>query len=339
MSRLARLTGLLCLAAAGWGLAVLSPPGLVSIAPAQEAGQGETKRSERVARPRSAALEMKRAREKLLECSSIQARIVETVAVADGSELPPRSYKAEGRYLQTSLKPGDWHMRLELVLKAGNAEGSLLEVCDGGVLWSRTQVDTGRQQGKRGDKDEKEQTVTRRNVNQILEAARKLGEESEAALVANMGLGGLPALLASLERDMRFGSVTEETLRDRPVYVLQGTWSERMASALRGRGEGGSALLPPFVPDGARLYLDRETGFPHRILYLKRIPGRNAVRPMLTLDFLNVVLNEPINPSEFLYTPPEGVKEVELTQYFLDRLTPPDAAGGPGAAPGNPPPQ
>jgi outer membrane lipoprotein-sorting protein len=78
--------------------------------------------------------------------------------------------------------------------------------------------------------------------------------------------------------------------------------------------------LPAFVPDAVRVYLDRETGFPLRFLYLKKIPNRDVQRAMLTFDFLDVAINQPIDPNEFLYEPPTGVQPVELTNFFLDQL-------------------
>jgi hypothetical protein len=266
------------------------------------------------AAPRSPASEIKKARELLLKCSSIQARIVENIAVGD------RSYRAEGTYLQTGLKPNDWHLRLELALKVGESEGSLLEVCDGDVLWTSMTIDTGRK-GPRKDK-KKDQTITRRNVTQILNAARKLNDaKTETQIVTSMGLGGLPALLAAIERDMRLTAVKDEMLRDRPVTVIHATWTENVAAQWSSAPEkGGTPLLPPFVPEQARIYLDRETGFPLRFLYQKRLPGRDVWRPILTLDFLDVVLNEPINKSAFAYEPPSGVQPVELTNIFLDQL-------------------
>src|SRR5437879_8118047 len=48
---------------------------------------------------RNPTAELKRAREQLLKCSSISARIVEKVDIYD------KGYKAEGRYLQKALKP------------------------------------------------------------------------------------------------------------------------------------------------------------------------------------------------------------------------------------------
>ena len=263
-------------------------------------------------KPRSAAAELKLAREQILKYNSIQAKVVETVAIFD------RSFKAEGRYLQTGLRANDWHMRLEIALKVGESDGSLLEVCDGDVLWTSTQIDSGK---KAPRKEKKDQTVTRRNVTQILAAGRKAGEETEKRLVTSLGLGGVPALLAAIEQDMKLTGVKEDTLRDRPVLVIQGTWSDAFASRVFGQQpQQASVALPAFVPDTVRVYLDRETGFPLRFLYLKKIPNREVQRAMLTFDFLDVAINQPIDPSEFLYDPPSGIQPVELTNFFLEQL-------------------
>ncbi|MCY2967526.1 MAG: hypothetical protein NT069_28500 [Planctomycetota bacterium] len=236
---------------------------------------------------RTAAAELKRSRELLTKHSTIRARIIEQVTLAE------RSYRAEGRYLQLALKPGDWQMRMELVLKVGDSEGSLLEVCSGTVL---------------------------------LDAARRSGdfsEQTETDLLTGMGLGGLPALLASLEQNMKLGTVKEETYRDRPVNVISGTWSESVAARMTRPGPGGGpGLLPPTVPDQMRLYLDKETGFPYRLLYLKKVPNRDVLKPMLTLDFRDVVLNEPIPSSEFDYKPPTDVQPVELTNFYIEQFAP-----------------
>ncbi|HTI49401.1 MAG TPA: hypothetical protein VL475_00565, partial [Planctomycetaceae bacterium] len=261
----------------------------------------------------TAAGELKRARERLLKFGSIQAKIVETVAIVD------RSYKAEGSYLQTGLKPNDWHMRLELSLKVGDSEGALLEVCDGDVLWTSTQIEAGRKASQKGKKD---QSLVRRNVTEILSAARKRGDQSEARLIAELGLGGLPGILAAMEQDMQFSGMKNDTLRDRPVVIIQGTWTEAFAARFQNpQQRGASALLPAFVPDSVWVYIDRESGFPHRIMYRKKLPNRDAQRAMLTFDFLDVALNQPIDNSEFAYEPPTGITPVELTEYYLKRLS------------------
>jgi outer membrane lipoprotein-sorting protein len=285
----------------------------------------DTAAGEKVPTPAS---ELKRAREQLLKASSVSATVVETVTLFD------RSYKAEGKYLQrTAPRPNEWNMRLELRIKIGESAGSLLEVCDGEVLWTRTDIDFGK---KRERREKKETTLTRRNVAEIMSAARKLGDpKNETTLIASFGLGGLPALIAAIEQDMKFNAeMKQETLRERPVTVVSGVWTETFAAKLRGQGAAGApSLLPAFVPDAVRLYIDRESGFPHRVMYLKKLPGRKVSRALLTLDFLDVALNEPINNSEFDYEPPANVTPIEQTKGFVDMLTPSDSKTQSGAPP------
>jgi hypothetical protein len=210
-------------------------------------------------------------------------------------------------------------MRLELSLKVGDSEGALLEVCDGDVLWTSTQIEAGRKASQKGKKD---QSLVRRNVTEILSAARKRGDQSEARLIAELGLGGLPGILAAMEQDMQFSGMKNDTLRDRPVVIIQGTWTEAFAARFQNpQQRGASALLPAFVPDSVWVYIDRESGFPHRIMYRKKLPNRDAQRAMLTFDFLDVALNQPIDNSEFAYEPPTGITPVELTEYYLKRLS------------------
>ena len=251
--------------------------------------------------------------------------------------------------MQTALKANDWHMRLELVVKIGKSEGALLEVCDGEVLWTRLEID---QSGKQEKKAPKDLTLTRRNISEIMSAARKLGDAKiEDQIVVDMGLGGVPALIAAIQQDMVFETTKEGTLRERPVSVVHGTWSDAFAQRLRGGQQptapGGPAgatpgipsVLPAFVPDAVRIYVDRETGFPHRIMYLKKLVGREVHKPMVTLDFLDVVLNQPISQQEFDYQPPDGVTPEELTKLIVDKITPPETktpALKPGAKPGAP---
>src|SRR5262245_50366938 len=265
---------------------------------------------------RTPASELKRAREQLLKASSVSATVVETISLFD------KSYKAEGKYLQKiSPRPNQWNMRLELRIQLGESAGSLLEVCDGQILWTRTEIDFGK---KRERRDRKELMLTRRNIAEIMSAARRLGDpKTETALIASFGLGGLPALIAAIEQDMKFNPETkEESLRDRPVVVISGAWTDAYLAKLRGpAGQAPTSLLPAFVPDSVRVSIDRETGVPLQVVYLKKVPGRKVSRPLLTLDFLDVALNEPINNNEFDYEPPAGVTPAELTKAFVDALS------------------
>jgi hypothetical protein len=174
------------------------PPGSAAVAsPAPDRGllatilQTDAEPSPAAGKKATPASELKRAREQLLKASSVSATVVETISLFD------KSYKAEGKYLQkTSPQPDEWHMRLELRIKFGEAAGSLLEVCDGEVLWTRTEIEFGK---KREPREKKETTLTRRNVSEIMSAVRKLGDPTtESVLIATFGLGGIPALIAAI---------------------------------------------------------------------------------------------------------------------------------------------
>ena len=95
-----------------------------------------------------AALEQ--ARQRLLSHQSIKAKLVETVAMSG------RRFTVHGAYVQG--RGDDLKLRLEFQAKLGDTEGSILEVCDGQVLWTRHQI---------GD----ETRIFRRDVRQILQAA------------------------------------------------------------------------------------------------------------------------------------------------------------------------
>lgn len=292
-----------------------------SPAAAGPAGTAVAAPADAQAKHAAALSQLRKSRNLLSKQTSIRARIVETISIFD------QSVKAEGRYLQGNLKANDRLLRLELKMKVGETEGSLLEVCDGQVLWTRHGI------GKETP------TETRRNVTQILDAASKHGGIPAHVLIADLGLGGVPALLASLERVMRFNGIRQETLRNHPVDVIQGTWNDLMLKRwqLPAQPDKPAPPLPVFIPDLARIYLDRDSGFPHRILYLKRIPGKETLRPLLTLDFFDVALNQPIDKTEFDYIPPSGSKVQDLTPIYLQQLQPPETVVAPGTVPGGVP--
>ena len=238
---------------------------------------------------------------------SIKANLIEQVAI-DG-----RRFKMEGSYLGAGVK-----LRLELKVQlAHDSAGTLLEVCDGDVLWSRIELP----ESKR---------TTRRDVRQILKAISGAQAVPDSVLLAELGLGGIPALLASLERTMDFSGPREESIADRPFTVLNGTWKpdfqKRWPRDKQGR-------LPVYIPDQVRIFFDRETQFPARLLYLKQSASGKGLTPLVSLEFRDLVLNGPVNEQLFLFVPPDGSAPQDITRQYLDQI---QQANAPAATPAPP---
>lgn len=243
---------------------------------------------------------LKKSREKLLAYSSIRAQITEKVAIG------PKPFVINGSYLQGK----DLKLRLEFQVqsqkKGTKPVGTLLEICDGQVLWTEHKI--------KGNA-----RVTRRDVQAILQQAELNPKSRPNMLVAELGLGGLPGLLASIEKSMKFDSVAEKTVNGKTLTVINGTWKNEFLAQLKGGNPQAPVELPAYVPDAVKIYLDPETLFPRRIVYLKK--NKDTMESMVSLSFTKVTLNAPISATEFAYEPPDGVFPVDTTNQYLKQIT------------------
>lgn len=257
-----------------------------------------------------------KARERLSGYRSIKADLVEKIV------LEGRSYDASGTYLQGSRR----RLKLEFTVRIGNFKGSMLEVCDGEILWNQYTIF--KKPAKPGGEPQKSVTLTRRDVRQILDAARRTRQDPKNLLAVELGLGGLPALLASIDDAMTFDQVRVMKLKGKSLTVLEGGWNVAMLQTLGAAPKEDGAdppKLPPHVPDRVRLYfenLGEDNLFPRRIQYLKKHSKGDGYRAMLTLDFNNVRVNEPVNEALFDFVPPDGdgVNQEDITNLYLERL-------------------
>ena len=249
---------------------------------------------------------LKKARSKLIAHHSIQAKIQETVAIG------PRKFQVQGTYLQgTDLK-----LRVDFHVRAGASEASMLEICDGQVLWSRCKV------------GETEQ-ITRRDVRQILNAAAAQRSQPEIMLKAELGLGGLPALLAAIEDNLDFFAIRQESIGEHELIVIEGRWKPEIRNRWVDESGKPAKNLPAYVPERIRIYFDRDTLFPRRLFYLKQQGQGAAFRPLVTLDIRDVVLNSPIDDEEFQFIPPDGAVPEDVTSRYLKSLSPAEAVATP----------
>ncbi len=234
-----------------------------------------------------------------------RAKIVERLQFSD------RTLEAKGRILRGKPR----QLRLEFEIHSGGTVGKLLQVCDGDLLWTERRVN-------------KTVRLTRQDVSQILQAVQKSPAIQQDVLIAELGLGGIASLLASLERNMAFAAPETETVDGEPLRRLEGQWNEGSQARFKAIPQLAKGL-PAHIPDAARVYFDRND-VPRRIQYLKKDAKQDVMRPMVTIDFVDMewLTEADVKPADFEFKKPEGVYEKEVTQEYL-KLLQPQPAGAP----------
>lgn len=202
--------------------------------------------------------------------------------------------------------------------------GELIQVSDGNTLSTYW---------KNGDSRQ----LTRRDIQEILKAADEARSFDRLRMFEDLGAGGLQSLLARLETGMEFGKVREQTVGDTRLLVVSGRWTTD-ALIRYFQLQDASSPRPGWMPDYVRIYIDAEARLPRRIQYLKRHPDPRVkqVRPLITLNFRGVTVNDEVDETQFHFETPQGLVEVDLTKQTIDsiRQTAGGAAGGPRPAPG-----
>lgn len=263
--------------------------------------QAETDKTPAESKRAEASELLDRVRQELQKHQSVKADLMQNVSIAE------QQFKISGQYL--SLGNADSGTKLKLsytVIPDQGAQGEMLEVCDGKELWTMLTLPGS-------------QRVTHRNILQIQKAAAAAQQKNvpDAALNVELGLGGLTALLASLERTMEFDAMKQEDGDGHRRIVIQGHWKKELAQRFTKDKDN---ILPPFVPDLVRLSVNAETLFPERLIYLKKQPEKKALKPLLSLEFQNVELNGSVDEDEFVFKIPKDVIPEDITKIYLDRL-------------------
>lgn len=254
-----------------------------------------------------------RVRQELPNHQSIKAKMEQVVSIGD------QNFKVEGEYLQAGKK-----LKLSYTVDPDHGlQGKMLEVCDGKELWTLLELPDSKR-------------VTRRNIQQILTAAVAASKKDlpEATVNVELGLGGLAALFASLERTMVFDAIKEDDSEGHAQTIIQGRWKKEI---LQRYPKDKEDALPVFIPDLVRIYVNTQTLFPEKLLYLKKIPQKKTFRPLLSLEFQDVEFDVPVDDKVFVFKIPDQVVPEDITKQYLDRLTnpgaPADAAAGKSTAP------
>jgi outer membrane lipoprotein-sorting protein len=249
---------------------------------------------------RQAARTLIEARKRIEGYDSIKADMLETVL------LGTRRYQAQGEYLQT--RGNKLRLSFEFSIKGADGkplEASLLQVSNGEVMHSSYQVGSDLQ-------------VSRRDVLQILTALEEHPSLGMDQMKARLGLGGLPALLASIQISFRFDVLRNESIQGIDFVLVAGSWHDKLLKKFRPKGAKPDTPLPAHIPDRIHVYFDKESLFPRRLLYLKKIG--DGYQPMMTLDFVNVEQNVAVNEDSFVFYSPEGAVSQDITQNIISQI-------------------
>ena len=270
---------------------------------------------------------------RLFGYSSLQATVHELITIG------PRTLEAKGSYVAGEFP----RLRLEYQITVGNTQGTLIEVCDSQVLRTLREIrrtapadapatpasdksttnpaPTGTTPSTATSTKPTDLRATRRDVRKILEAVRKQGTTPEAVLQAQLGLGGIPALLASFERTMIFDTLKPETVDGRSRLIVEGYWMPEFKKGLSEQLAGTGRDPNIYLPERIRLEFDEKSLVPERILYLRRATGpAPSMTTLLSLEFRDVRINETVDPATFEITLPPEVQEVDLTDSFIQEI-------------------
>jgi hypothetical protein len=187
--------------------------------------------------------------------------------------------------------------------------GVLLQISDGTILSTSW-------------KNGENVRITRRNVKDILAAAQATTTYDPKNAAMDLGVGGLRGLISRLQTTMEFAPVKLIKAGDRDVYEVTGRWSEKIRKEVFKVPENTIIDPRPQVPEYVRVFVDVQTMLPRRIQFLKRSmnPTEKMVRPMITLDLRNVVLNEAIPDETFIFKAPENTPEEDQTEQIIQMI-------------------
>lgn len=266
-------------------------------------------------KPTGAEELLDRVRQELLKHRTIKADLLQTVTMGD------QHFKIEGQYLSAAAVSVGDHLisKLKLnyrIVPNQGVQGEILEVCDGKDLWTEVKLPDSKQSVADSRR------VTRRNVQQILSAvvaASKQQSIPDAACQVELGLGGMTALLASLERSMTFDAMKEEQLDGHARTIIQGHWKKEVIARLPKEKDD---TLPAFIPDLVRIYINNDTLFPEKIYYLKKQPQKKVFKSLVSIEFQNVEFDAAVDDAAFVYSLPADVAPPEdMTKQYIQRLT------------------
>jgi outer membrane lipoprotein-sorting protein len=268
--------------------------------------------------PTEAETQIDAAVKQLAALESVSADLVQKVDMLD------QTFELKGRY----LKAPDHRVYLRLTVTGlADAEGTLLQVCDGKTLWDYKKILDAQSYGKF-------------EIDKILEKLKSpdLDPTLRDRVNSQLGFSGPEELLVGLRSSVKFDQKESSTLDGRDVWVYRGEWRNR--NALLGAKQQplpATTALPAYYPSLVVLYVGKQDGWPYKLTLVGRKPSvlldksKNAaearrlasqeVQPTrIELIYSNVVLNPKLNLDEFAFQPPPNAPVDDQTAAIVQGL-------------------
>jgi len=121
---------------------------------------------------------------------------------------------------------------------------------------------------------------------------------------------------------MKFDSLSQEEVNGKKFIVIAGAWNAAALEKLKANTGGRPRA---HIPEAVRIYFEPEILFPRRIDFLKKHASPEETEVLVELDFLDIVINAALDEHQFEFTPPNGIRTVDVTNDYLRQLKGPTA--------------
>ncbi|WP_165065170.1 LolA family protein [Paludisphaera rhizosphaerae] len=256
--------------------------------------------------------------ERLIDDAIKKVAAVKTVSAAltQDVKMLGQKFQVKGRYLKGT--GSRIYLDLDVVGLPG-AQGRMLQVCDGAVLWNYQKLlDV--------------QSYRKISLNPVLQRLQspELDRAGREQILYSLGVAGPEALLTNIRKTVRFDHKEEGEFNGRPVWVVQGGWRDRGGVPAPAPGRPGPQVgrLPPYIPSHATLTLDQATGWPHKLELHGNPDIGNFDTRAVGLDGQRIGSKSSIEkqqPSEFVLVYTDVKFDPTLTDADFPLPSPPEA--------------
>jgi hypothetical protein len=258
--------------------------------------------------------QLRAARERLDRHLSVAALVRYRIVMFESEQIGTGMYQQAGQ-------GSERRFRLELKTQLGDKLTSLLHVCDSETLWTYRERSAGTQSAQ----------VERLDLRRVRAAQAEASQLPTNSPIEELATGGLLKLVAGLHANFRTLRAAAGYLGDQPMWAIELEWKPAVLAGLLTDKQGhidaqrGDLSNQPQIPERVMVYVGHEDLFPRRIEFRrraaeeKRPEGAGQGRgeefvPAVSVEFVDVRLNEPIDPRQFEYGPASAM---DVTEAFL----------------------